>query len=62
MTAPRFPIAARRRLIGVVIALAAVELVVEIWVIHNATVAGIIVPVVAMLSGLFYLCSTRRRS
>jgi hypothetical protein len=58
----RLPVAARRRLIGVVIALAVAELALEVWVIRNATVAGIIVPVVAVLSGLLYLWSTRRRS
>jgi hypothetical protein len=58
----RFPVAVRRRLIGVVIVLAVAELAVETWVTRDATAAGIIVPVVAVLSGLFYLWSTRRRS
>jgi hypothetical protein len=57
----RVPVAVKRRIIGLVIVLAVGVLAVEIWVIRNATVAGIIVPVVAVLSGLFYLRSTRSR-
>ena len=57
----RIPVAVKRVIIGVVITLAVAELAVEIWVTRDVTVAGITVPVVAVLSGLFYLRSTRGR-
>jgi hypothetical protein len=62
----RIPVATRRAVIRVCIALAIADLVlqaVEVQVIHHsATVVDIIPPVLAVLSGLYYLRSTRGRS
>jgi len=65
---PRLPVAARRVIIRACIALGIAELAiqaVEVRVIHHSaavTVLGIILPVVSVLSGLYYLRSTRGRS
>lgn len=65
---PRLPVAARRVIIRVCIAIAIAELAiqaVEVRVIHHGaavTFLGVIIPVVTVLSGLYYLRSTRGRS
>jgi hypothetical protein len=62
---PRLPVAARRVIIRACIAIGIAELAlqaVEVRVIHHSaavTFAGVIVPVVTVLSGLFYLRSTK---
>jgi hypothetical protein len=64
----RIPVAARRRLIGVVITLAVAELALqaaEVRHIHHSApvmALGIFFPVLSVLSGLLYLRSTRERS
>ena len=63
----RLPVAARRVIIRAVITLAVAELVlqaVEVRHVHHSAPAmalGIFFPVLAALSGLFYLRSTRGR-
>ena len=62
----RIPVAARRVIIRVCIALAIVDLVLqaaEVWVIHHGpTVVSVVPPVLSVLSGLWYLRSSRGRS
>lgn len=66
--APRLTVAARRVVIRACIAIGIAELAleaVEVRVIHHSaavTVLGVIVPVVTVLSGLYYLRSTRGKS
>lgn len=65
---PRLPVAARRTIIRACIAIGIAELAleaVEVRVIHHSaavTFAGVIVPVVTVLSGMFYLWSTKGKS
>ena len=63
----RLPVAAKRRLIGVVIVLAVAELAAqaaEVRHIHHSAAVmalGVFFPVLSVLSGLFYLRSTKGR-
>lgn len=65
---PRLTVAAKRAVIRACIAIGIAELAlqaVEVRVIHHGapgTFLGVILPVVTVLSGLYYLSSTRGRS
>jgi hypothetical protein len=65
---PRLTVAARRRIIGVVIALAVAELIAVAtgtWLVHRngaVTFGDTFFPVLGVVSGLLYLHSTRGRS
>jgi hypothetical protein len=61
VTPPRLPVAARRRIICVVIVLAAATLAVEVLATGRVTFAGPVFPAISIASGLLYLWSTRRR-
>ena len=65
---PRLPVAARRVIIRACIAIGIVNLVLQAVLVrqihHSAAVTflGVVLPVVSVLSGLYYLRSTRGRS